>query len=247
MIFAIIGIILFVLIIVLISKKSFSPEAKGERGENYVARFLGDNIIGEQYVIHNLLFCNQTGQSCQIDHILINKYGIWVIETKNYIGYIYGEESQREWTQVVAYGNEKHKFYNPVKQNATHIYHLSKYLKVNNIFQNVVIFLQNADISHIISDKVYSIRDISFIKTQKTDICLSVKKMEEYYNKLLELKITSSISKEEHIANIYKKQEQLQNGICPRCGGKLVVRNGKNGSFFGCSNYPNCKFTKNID
>lgn len=33
---------------------------------------------------------------------------------------------------------------------------------------------------------------------------------------------------------------------CPRCGGILRLINGKYGKFFGCSRYPNCKFTKNI-
>lgn len=84
-------------------QKPHSPESKGKRGENYVAKILGDTIIGEQYVINNLLFQNEKGQSCQIDHVFINKFGIWVIETKNYAGTIYGQENQREWTQVLAH------------------------------------------------------------------------------------------------------------------------------------------------
>lgn len=33
---------------------------------------------------------------------------------------------------------------------------------------------------------------------------------------------------------------------CPRCGGELVLRNGKYGPFYGCSNYPECRYTKKI-
>ena len=128
MIFAVIAIVITIIVIAIIGKKTYSPESKGERGENRVAKILGDTISGEQYVINDLLFQDENGQSCQIDHIFINKFGIWVIETKNYTGNIYGQENQREWTQVLAYGNEKNKFYNPIKQNATHIYHLSNYL-----------------------------------------------------------------------------------------------------------------------
>ena len=52
----------------------------------------------------------------------------------------------------------------------------------------------------------------------------------------------------QHIAEIHKTQRDLEfDNICPRCGGRLVVRNGRNGEFYGCSNYPNCRFTKNID
>ena len=53
------------------------------------------------------------------------------------------------------------------------------------------------------------------------------------------------ISTEEHIYNIRKQQSDLYQGICPRCGGRLVLRKGKYGEFWGCSNYPKCKFNKN--
>lgn len=249
MIIAIIAIIVAVIIISIKANtyKSNLPTAKGERGENTVAQILGETIIGEQYVINDLLFVNASGQSCQIDHIFINKFGIWVIETKNYSGHIYGEESQREWTQVLAFGNQKNKFYNPIKQNATHIYHLSKYLKTKNVFQNVVVFLSNANISNVIYENIYSVNELSCIKSKHTDTLLTVDKMEDYYNKLLDLKYNYSISREEHIENIHRMQKELKQGICPRCGCKLVLRNGKNGKFYGCSGYPNCKFTKKID
>ena len=42
-------------------------------------------------------------------------------------------------------------------------------------------------------------------------------------------------------------EEKTQNNICPKCGGQLVERNGKNGRFMGCSNYPKCKFTNKIN
>ncbi len=225
----------------------YEPGDKGDAGESVVAEILGDTIEGKQYVINDLLFCIEPGKSCQIDHIYINKSGIWVIETKNYAGTIYGEEKQREWTQVLGFGDETNKLYNPIKQNSTHIYHLSKYLKVRNIFQNVVVFLSNADISNVTSDNVYSEYKLHSIKTQKTNISLSVREMEEYYYKLLELKLNKTITLSEHIDNIHRKQELLQQGICPRCGGKLVLRQGRYNQFYGCSNYPKCKFTKNVE
>lgn len=239
--------ILIACIAYFIKKKRHSPEAKGKRGENMVAQILGETIIGEQYVVNDLLFEPESGKSCQIDHIFINKYGIWVIETKNYSGNIYGEEKQREWTQVLAFGNTKNKLYNPIKQNATHIYYLSRYLNVKNIFHNIVVFLSGADISNVTADNVYSISGLSAIKSKKTDIDLTIEEMESFYNKLMELKSSTSISKEDHIENIHKMQSAIRQGICPRCNGKLVLRNGQNGQFYGCSNYPNCKFTKNIE
>lgn len=226
---------------------SIRPDSKGDRGERAVAQILGGTVTGQQYVINDLLFKTQSDNTCQIDHIYINSSGIYVIETKNYAGLICGTEAQREWTQVLAYGNERNKFYNPIKQNSTHIYHLSEYLKIKNIFHNIVVFVGNADLSNVYADNVFNISNLQFIKNRNTGLNLSVGKMEYYYNKLLELKNENQISREEHINNIHEKQYKLQQGFCPRCnGGRLILRNGKSGQFFGCTNYPKCKFTKNI-
>ncbi|MEE0651535.1 MAG: topoisomerase DNA-binding C4 zinc finger domain-containing protein [Segatella copri] len=37
----------------------------------------------------------------------------------------------------------------------------------------------------------------------------------------------------------------MRQGVCPQCGGQLVLRNGRYGFFYGCSNFPKCKFTLN--
>ena len=57
------------------------------------------------------------GKTSQIDHVVINPRGVFVIETKNYSGRIYGSENQLEWTQVLSYGRVKHKLYNPPRVN----------------------------------------------------------------------------------------------------------------------------------
>ena len=56
-----------------------------------------------------------------------------------------------------------------------------------------------------------------------------------------------TISEYEHVHNIQERREKIEQGICPLCGGKLVLRDGKYGEFYGCSNYPKCKFKKNAD
>ncbi len=222
-------------------------KSKGDEGEHIVAKILGDTIDGVQYVINDLIFGSDDRHSCQIDHVFINRFGIWVIETKNYSGTIFGVENAREWTQCLADGKIINKFYNPIKQNVTHIYRLAEQLKIKDksIFQNVVVFLQNADISKINSPYVISVSELEAIKTAYTGVKLSDEQMQTYYNALLDLKAKSHISKKEHIKNIHKMQKAIEKGICPRCGARLVLRTGEYGEFFGCSNYPACKFAKN--
>ncbi|MCI9561742.1 MAG: NERD domain-containing protein [Clostridia bacterium] len=222
-----------------------SAKWKGNQGENIVASKLGGTIAGQQYLINDLIISDNEGHTSQIDHIFINKYGIWVIETKNYSGKIYGNANSENWLQVLAYGKEKNEFYNPVKQNKTHIYRLRKKIGASAPVKGVVVFIK-ADISKVWARNVYHISKLKKVVWSYTDECLTVEQMEEYYSKLLELKQNSTVTKKEHIKNIHKTLNDVANNICPRCGGKLVVRNGKNGKFYGCSSYPRCEFTKNI-
>lgn len=235
------------IVIIAIIAPYYRAKKKGNEGEKVIAKILGKNIPDKQFVINNFLFIDKSGKSRQIDHIYINEYGIWVIETKNYSGTIYGTENQREWTQVYNYGRNNYKFYNPIKQNFTHIYCLSELLDVKNIFHNVVVFIGNADLSKITSKCVYNKFDIVNIKTQQSNIHLTNEQMKVYYNNLIQIKVESNLTEREHVKSIKKMQNDIREGICPRCGGKLVLRKGKNGDFYGCSNYPKCKFTKNID
>ncbi|MBQ7164378.1 MAG: topoisomerase DNA-binding C4 zinc finger domain-containing protein, partial [Clostridia bacterium] len=43
-----------------------------------------------------------------------------------------------------------------------------------------------------------------------------------------------------------RQKERVENGLCPICAGKLVVKEGRYGRFYGCSNYPSCTYRKNI-
>ena len=53
-------------------------------------------------------------------------------------------------------------------------------------------------------------------------------------------------SRDKHVEEIRKRTNKdkflIEAGICPKCNGDLVPRNGRYGSFYGCSNYPKCKY-----
>lgn len=214
------------------------PSTRGKFGENKVRRIIEDTIEYEQYVINNLVLVND-GMTSQIDHIVINPRGVFVIETKNYSGKIYGSENQREWTQVLAYGNAKYKLYNPIKQNATHIYNVKR-LVGNLPIHSLIVFVQN-NTEYIKSNNVIPLSALRRSLEYGEDI-LSIEQMKEAYEVLMLNKI--EITTKEHILNIREQQHNLEQGICPRCGGNLILRKGKYGRFWGCTNYPKCKFIK---
>lgn len=233
-------IIIPIVLIVILAIYLNRPVARGKRGENRVKRIIGKTIENEQYVINNLILANE-GKTSQIDHIVINKRGVFVIETKNYSGEIYGSENQREWTQVLAYGNVKNKLYNPLKQNATHVYNIKKIIGKIPV-HSVVVFVQN-NTHNIEANNVISLSALRNT-LQHGENVLSIHQMKMAYETLLASR--SKITNKEHIYNIREQQRNLELGICPRCGGSLVLRNGKHGDFWGCSNYPKCKFIKKV-
>lgn len=70
---------------------------------------------------------------------------------------------------------------------------------------------------------------------------------EQIYNKLIALNIDNKENRKVHIETIHRKVSEINfridSDICPKCGGRLVMRNGKYGRFKGCSNFPKCRFT----
>lgn len=139
---------LFIILIIVLSiiatiyiRKYASSEARCERGEKEVRNVIGETVENEKYIINDLILQDED-KTAQIDHIVINRRAVFVIETKNYSGKIYGSENQQLWTQVLERGGEKNKLYNPLKQNATHIYYIKKLLGDLPI-RSVVVFVQN--------------------------------------------------------------------------------------------------------
>lgn len=102
---------------------------KGQAGENKVARIL-QKLPTEKYKIVNDILIKNSHGTTQIDHVVLSEYGVFVIETKNYSGWIYGGEYSEEWTKNV-YGN-KYQFRNPLKQNYAHIKALMDILEIKS-------------------------------------------------------------------------------------------------------------------
>lgn len=235
---AVIVVIIVIILNVRSERRNINAEIRGKYGEYRVANTIQKALCDDQYVINDIILSNDD-KSAQIDHIVINPRGIFVIETKNYSGRIYGNEKQLEWTQVLAYGKVKNKVYNPLKQNATHVYNVKRI--VGNLpVRSYVVFVQN-NTEYIDAPYVIPLCRLKYV-LHTGETVLTTEQIENAYNLLLSHR--ADISKEQHIENIHKLQQDLAHGICPRCGGNLVLRNVKNGKFWGCSNYPKCKFTK---
>ena len=119
------------------------PKIKGKIGEIYVALFL-KRLPEDRYRVINDLLLTKNGHSTQIDHVIVSIYGIFVVETKFYKGWIFGGENSEYWTQNI-YGR-KYKLFNPICQNQGHIRALKSLLQgyENLPFISIVAFSRRA-------------------------------------------------------------------------------------------------------
>ncbi len=242
--------ILLAILVLAILIRLLTP-SRGKQGENSVARILKKLPKQEYYVVNDVILPTPYGSS-QIDHIVVSPYGIFVIETKNYSGRIYGSEHSEYWTKNV-YGH-KYDFYNPILQNTGHITALRKNLKDYRSLPlfSIVAFSRQASLDVSIQDAIVVYwNQIPKVIRQFWEIKLSPEQVEAIYDEIVAINQASASIRKNHGQSIRsakdRKFDAISSGRCPRCGGKLVARTGRYGNFYGCSNYPNCKYTLPTD
>lgn len=253
--------LLFLLFLVgIIILKVKYPSIKGEVGEWYVNRSLSK--LGSNYKIyHDLYVPNEDGGTTQIDHVVTSPYGIFVIETKHYQGWIFGKENQRYWTQVIY--KRKERLFNPIWQNYGHIQALKNDLGRENVdyMHSIIAFSQSSTLKF--KEDFQSARVIQF--PQLTNVIqewkvrrLSETELKEINRAMKGLVIKDSKKKKQlkkkHVKTlknnredkVRKEKESVKTTTCPKCGGKLSMKKGKYGSFYGCSKFPKCRYTKQV-
>ncbi|MBN2825671.1 MAG: NERD domain-containing protein [Campylobacterales bacterium] len=203
--------------------------------------------LGDEYKRFHDVIVPIDNSTTQIDHILISSFGIFVIETKNINGWIFGSESSKYWTQSL-YG-KKYKFQNPLHQNYRHTKALASYLDINHdSIHSVVFFIgETAKLKTELPSNVMTHGLSTYIKSFRNTIFSNVE-LQQIERKIQQLK-DNTISTKEHIENL--KSRHNSTTTCPKCGGELKKREAKRGasmgnSFLGCSNFPKCRYTKDI-
>lgn len=123
-------------------------ENEGQFGE-YLTNYALTKIKGYNIVLKNLYLPIGYNNTTEIDLVMIHKKGIFVFESKNYSGWIFGSIDQKYWTQCFP-NKEKYKFYNPIMQNRTHVNALSKQLNINKeFFMSFIVFSKRCELKKI--------------------------------------------------------------------------------------------------
>lgn len=233
---------------------------KGAVGEWYVNRALS-KLDNHYRLYHDLYVPNGKGGKTQVDHVVTSVFGIFVIETKHYRGWIFGKEDQKYWTQVIY--KRKEKMFNPIWQNYGHIQAIKKYLGNDDFphIHSIITFSKDSTLKlpdHFKSARVIQIPQLVEVIKIWQEQKISDLELNHINSMLDDLIITDKKQKKavskKHITNIKQSQKEelqkekveSQKKLCPKCGGKLTLKKGKYGSFYGCGQYPKCRFTRRV-
>lgn len=138
---AMMAILIVVLVILLVTLTRTVGERKtpwkraGNRGEEEAAEFINRVLTESDVMLRNVGIEIEKTET-ELDYLIVNEFGVHIIEVKNYVGILYGEEEDQNWKKikVTRAGNEYAKSVrNPIKQVKRQIYLLAEYLKENDI------------------------------------------------------------------------------------------------------------------
>ena len=204
--------------------------------------FLDTNVYHD---INNITLPTKDGTT-QIDHVIVSRYGIFVVESKNMKGWIYGDEKNPQWTQVI-FGN-KYPFQNPLRQNYRHTKALSDFLNIpHNKFFSVIMFWGDCEFKTPMPENVLNQHYTPYIKS-KTKILFSDEQVQHIVNKIKQGMLPKTgKTRRQHIQALQQRFKHETPTHCPNCGGDLIQRVAKTGhyagkKFYGCSKYPDCHY-----
>lgn len=248
--------LLFIIGIIFLLSGLFRPA--GEVGERKVSKKI-TSLIGKtsEYQSFDSLILKTPDGTTQIDHLIVSPYGIFVIETKNLKGWIFGDANQKKWTQSLPrrytlyslFNKYTFQFQNPLHQNYKHIKAVQKFLDVDMRFIfSVVVFTGDSEFKTDMPDNVMELRDFpTYLKSFSQPI-LSQESVAKFSQKLKNHMENALVDDSVHMRNI---EENRINPVCPKCGKRMVLRTARKGSrmgsqFWGCPNFPSCKVIKNV-
>ncbi len=242
-------ILLIVLFVLILAIRAYlkSPKVRGAIGESKVSRRLDLFLPSKSYEIFNDVTLPLGRSFTQIDHIIVSPFGVFVIETKNYSGWIFGDAKSKQWTQVLY--KKKYRLNNPLRQNYIHVKAVKRFLSLPDRYVfSVVAFVGSAKIKtkrKLPSNVVYLRRLRSYIRSKR--------------EKLLSAREVDSIAKKfrDHQAGLTRAKRAPHHSAvntepaCPQCSAKMVKRTATRGKyagkkFWGCPNYPSCTGIRNI-
>lgn len=218
---------------------------KGWFGEKKTAWKLSLWLNRKRYKkFHSMIIPTSNGTS-QIDHIVVSAFGVFIIETKNMKGWIFGSEDRAKWTQVVF--KKKYRHQNPLRQTYRQKKCLAEFLDIHESYiQTIIYFNGDCVFKTPQPANVINYGLIRYIKRFSHKV-LSENEIVKIIEKLNLHQRESKLTKRDHIRSLHQRHNSTT--TCPRCGSALVLRKALKGpkagsQFLGCETFPSCRFSK---
>ena len=228
-----------------------TPKVKGLFGEAFVKLLAKLKLPADVYIpIHNVTLPTADGTT-QIDHIFVSEYGVFVVETKNMKGRIYGVEKQPKWTQK--FTKSSNQFQNPLRQNHKHKKVLESALELPaESIKSVIVFIGGATFETQMPENVtHGIGYTNYIKSFSEPI-LTEEQVQSAVERIQTGRLEPSRATDrEHVQQLKSRKSANADKICPKCGKSMVLRTAKKGAnsgnkFWGCSGYPACRIVQEL-
>ena len=234
---------------------TYKASVKGFLGEKLVQVGAALTLSSSKYRrYHNVTLPTASGTT-QIDHVFVSTCGVFVVETKNMSGWIFGREQDPEWTQVFR-GGGKYTFQNPLRQNYRHIRALEEALRgigiPRGVVRSVVVFVGSAELKRDMPENVTEgLGGSQYIRSFKAHV-LSEAKVAAICEVIESQRLKPSWNTHrQHIRNVNRESASAARS-CPHCGQELVLRTSQKGKWTGrrfwvCETYPTCRMIERCE
>ena len=186
---------------------------KGRYGEYLTYKYLKHFESKGVKFLFNVYIPKDDGETTEIDVLMISRKGVFVFESKNYSGWIFGNESKKNWYQTLPAGrgkSHKESFYNPIMQNRTHIIHLISLLGEHIPMRSIIVFSERCTLKNIeikskdicVINRYDVAKIVSDIYNQTTVDLLDENNISDIYDKLYPFSQVDELTKKHHIENI---------------------------------------------
>lgn len=203
---------------------------------------------------HNVTLSTEDGTT-QIDHVIVSVFGVFVVETKNMRGWIYGRKWDRQWSQVFP-GRGKYRFQNPLRQNHRHVRAVEEALRgiglPEGAVKSVVVFTGGAELKRKAPENVTLGRGgIRYVRSFGTAVlseaqaaaaCAAIEaaRLRRWWG-----------TSRRHARSLEERHDGARRRACPQCGRRMVLRTGQRGPeaggrFWGCTGFPICRRVEEV-
>ena len=176
------------------------------RGESLVCQKLQANFSGPDFHLLNHITLKIKDGTTQIDHILVSRFGVFVIETKDYKGWIFANAKHATWTQVLY--RVKFKFQNPIFQNMRHVRAVEELLDFlpPEAIKSAVVFTGSAEFKTDMPSGVYTLSGLIDHLKSATEEVMSLNRVQFCVGRLetARLAITGQTDVE-HVKSLQRK------------------------------------------